>query len=426
MEAAPSRKAAKADKWPKKVKLGRFSVTVYRRKTPSGNFAYMVSNYADGKRRFDSYATEVEAIEAASELVNKLSTRDVVAAAMTNKEAAEYAASVEALAPFNVSVLTAARTIADCLPILEGNLAALIPALKDYARRNPANLPAVTVQNAVEQFIASKQKDQLRERSLDDLQDRLGRFASDFQITVSKVTGPELSDWLDSLKVGPQSRLNYRRVLNNFFAWAESKGYILRGENPVATLPEVKILRDQAISVYTPEQLKALLAAAPGEFQAVLAILAFAGLRPDEAQRLDWRDIDLAEGFIHVTGRGSKTRTHRHVPILDPLRAWLGLHAKQEGKVWTGTSNQFTVARRQTVRTSKVKWHQDGLRHTFISCRLAILNDTARVAIEAGNSEDVIVRHYRHLRTERQAQAWFAVLPHRPANIVTIPTQATA
>jgi hypothetical protein len=33
------------------------------------------------------------------------------------------------------------------------------------------------------------------------------------------------------------------------------------------------------------------------------------------------------------------------------------------------------------------------------------------VALEAGNSPDIIFRHYRELATEEQADAWFAIVP---------------
>jgi len=35
-------------------------------------------------------------------------------------------------------------------------------------------------------------------------------------------------------------------------------------------------------------------------------------------------------------------------------------------------------------------WQENGLRHSFISYRLAVLHGTARVAVEAGNSPEVI------------------------------------
>lgn len=58
MESTMSRKRGQ---WPRKVKLGRVSVSVYRRATPTGGPGFMVANYATGKRRFDSYPTEEEA-----------------------------------------------------------------------------------------------------------------------------------------------------------------------------------------------------------------------------------------------------------------------------------------------------------------------------------------------------------------------------
>ncbi len=53
----------------------------------------------------------------------------------------------------------------------------------------------------------------------------------------------------------------------------------------------------------------------------------------------------------------------------------------------------------------------NGLRHSYISYRLAVLHDTARVALEAGNSPEVIFAHYRELVTPEAAEAWFKVKP---------------
>src|SRR5262245_46497108 len=123
MKATPSRKPEQGQSWPRKIQPGRAAVRVYRRKTPSGNFAYMVANYADGdRRRFDSYALEADALNAAEQLAKRLDKRDYVAAAMTKEQALEYAVSVERLKPFGVSVDRATAVVADCLPLLDNNL----------------------------------------------------------------------------------------------------------------------------------------------------------------------------------------------------------------------------------------------------------------------------------------------------------------
>jgi hypothetical protein len=84
-----SRKRTIKGDWPKKVLLGR--VSVYRRKSANGRYGFQVANYASGKRRLDSYPTEGKAIEAAHRLARQLSQQQVVAASLTNEQAAEYA-----------------------------------------------------------------------------------------------------------------------------------------------------------------------------------------------------------------------------------------------------------------------------------------------------------------------------------------------
>ena len=53
----------------------------------------------------------------------------------------------------------------------------------------------------------------------------------------------------------------------------------------------------------------------------------------------------------------------------------------------------------------------DGLRHTFISYRLAIVKDFPQVAMEAGNSVEIIQRHYNKRATEKEAKTFFALTP---------------
>jgi hypothetical protein len=136
MKTNQSRKRGQAQTWPKSVQPGRAIVKVYRRKTPAGNFAFMVSNYADGeRRRFDSYANEADAIAAATKLAQRLDSRDYVAASMTREQAIEFADASAAVKPFNVSVRDATSTVAQCLKVV-GDLANLIAAAKYYAARH--------------------------------------------------------------------------------------------------------------------------------------------------------------------------------------------------------------------------------------------------------------------------------------------------
>ena len=63
----------------------------------------MVANYAGGKRRFDCYPTESDALEAANRLARQLSKRDVLTASMTHDQAIEYASAVQTLEPLRAA-----------------------------------------------------------------------------------------------------------------------------------------------------------------------------------------------------------------------------------------------------------------------------------------------------------------------------------
>ena len=70
-------------------------------------------------------------------------------------------------------------------------------------------------------------------------------------------------------------------------------------------------------------------------------------------------------------------------------------------------------------------WKHNGHRHSFISYRLAVLKDVGQVSLEAGNSPQMVFKHYRQLVRESEAQAWFAIMPPRQAGNV-VPLQVAA
>jgi integrase len=162
-----------------------------------------------------------------------------------------------------------------------------------------------------------------------------------------------------------------------------------------------------AVAIFTPENITELLTKADNTLRPFLALGAFAGLRMAELQRLDWKEIDLDRGFITVDASKAKTRQRRLVPISDNLKLWLTPCKQGIGPVCVHQRPQIAAAK----LCEGVQWQENGLRHSFISYRLAILHDTARVALEAGNSPEVIFSHYRELVTPETATAWFSVKP---------------
>ena len=69
----------------------------------------------------------------------------------------------------------------------------------------------------------------------------------------------------------------------------------------------------------------------------------------------------------------------------------------------------------QARKKRKVKegfvWKRNGLRHSYISYRVAQTQNVAQVSLEAGNSPQMIFRHYRELVPAGDALKWFSIAP---------------
>jgi integrase len=421
MKTTHSRKVVQANSWPRKIRCGRAVVTVYRRRTPGGNDAFMVANYAEGKRRFDSYPTAAEALEEANRLAKRLSERDVMAASMTREQAVEYATATQALAPFNVPLPATAVTVAECLKLV-GDLPNLVAAAKFYTARNKQTVKK-RVPDVVAELLTIKESRGAALRYMEDLRYRLNRVADAFQKDACNVTTAEIQEWLDSQKFGPQAYTDFRNRAYLLFQFAVARGYAV--DNPVTGVERIKV-RAGDVEVFTPAEMTRLLAVASPDFLPCLVIGGFAGLRSAEIERLEWSDIHLAERFIVVGASKAKTAGRRIVPISDNLSDCLQPYAQRQGHVWHGTHEKFYDAQQDIAKAAGLKWKSNALRHSYASYRFALTNDAGRVAGECGNSAAVIHRHYRQLVKKTDAERWFAVKPDQSENVLAFPAVAKA
>ena len=129
---------------------------------------------------------------------------------------------------------------------------------------------------------------------LRDLQTRLRRFASTMEDRlVCDISATDIEGWIQSLGVGPQTQNNFRSVLSAAWSFALKRGYA--AINILRDVERLEVVRDH-VPVFSADQLSALLNNASPEYLPVIAIGAFAGLRPEEINKLHWHDIDFEEG----------------------------------------------------------------------------------------------------------------------------------
>jgi integrase len=258
---------------------------------------------------------------------------------------------------------------------------------------------------------------------------RLNKFTDTFSCSMMSIRGTEIEIFLDELDMSPRTRNNYHRLIGTLFKFASSRGYVPKHYDIMDSVGKAKE-HDSEIGIFTPSELREIFQAARPDLIPYLSIAAFSSVRSAEIERLDWKQINLDEGFIRVTGAIAKTASNRLATVPDNLKAWLLPHRSASGPItpFANMPNQLdwivsdvNEAREQSGRESDFKWKRNGLRHSFISYRLAELRDIARVSDEAGNSPQMILKHYRQLVTENEARIWFSIRPETVSqDILTI------
>ena len=336
----------------------------------------------------------------------------------------------ERLRPLNLPLAAAVdEFVAAKTRLPEGRT--LTEAIDFFLAKGVLHAPAVLPQQVVDELVASKVRVKKSEKHVNDLRWRLTTFATAFQLPLRDVTAKMVEEYLHSLNVEPRTWLNHLRHIRTLFRFAIAKKYLTRDAlDDFGGIQKPEAI-DRDIEVFSVEELRLILRHARVETVPWFAIAAFAALRHEEIQRLDWSNIDLTNGFIRVPALKAKTRQNRLVPISANLRAWLAPHAQKFGPVsaFANMAKQldWLVADINAALDGQpiFAWKHNGLRHSAISNRLALTKDENTVAQESGNSPTMIFRHYRAIVAEDAAKAWFSIMPEAPAaNVIPITAAA--
>ncbi len=254
----------------------------------------------------------------------------------------------------------------------------------------------------------------------------LERFAKWHPGPLVEMTGRALDDWLDTLKFGLRSRMNYRNAIQSLVEFAKTRGYAAKEFNPFEEVSN-PVPPAASVNLYTPEELIKLLtiaesSAAGRKLVPLICITAFCGIRHGEMneekiEALDWSDVDLKHRSIYVQIGAAKTGKDRTVEIPENLAAWLAPYVRPRGKICelSNTSSAICRLRKKAGITGRKK---NGLRKSFISYRLALSRNIEAVADGAGNSAAVIRKNYKRSDfLQETAARWFTIFPARADNL---------
>ncbi len=404
--------------FPERVEFKSCAATIYHQQRQKGE-RFEVRYYdVDGSLQRLTFPTHPGARKFAELAVKELAENREQFITLRGRDAFDYQAAQQTLAPLGLSVLQAATLVADHHRQLGGR-GSVQEAVKYFIENRPQHSPDITVREVVDQLLALKQKEgEVGKIYLRDLRLRLNKFAEAFNCPISKVSSQDIRDYLLNRNVSNRTRHNLRTTLTTLFNFAKTEGY-LPADHKGVPRPTKRSRMKLAIKIFTPEEMAKLLAHAEGDLVVTLCLQAFAGLRVEEVKRLGWEHIDLREGHIVVPDSISKTEERRLPPIPENLALWLKPHVKTSGRVcpFTNLANVYA----HLAKRAGVTWKRNGLRHSFISYRVAQTKNVPQVSLEAGNSPQMIHRHYLKLVTETVAKQWFAINPASPRNVIWAP-----
>ncbi|HEV2395031.1 MAG TPA: site-specific integrase [Verrucomicrobiae bacterium] len=414
--------------FPLEITKGGAVVRIFRQVSSKNYESFTVAYYQDQVRKREVLSDFALAKKRAKKVVAALSKGEVAAASLKLEDQRAYLNAKRLLKPTKVTLEAACREYAAAVKLLGG--VSILAAAQEYVKRHGGGKPSLkTVQEVVTEFMEAKEEGRstrlrgngrnVSDKYLYQLRLKLDAFAGQVKGLIGSVTAEAVNDFIHKRKgASGRTKNNYLQALNVLFEFARKQGYVTRDFDLMDKV-ESAAEEDFEIEIFTPQEFKLLLGHCPESLVPVLAIGALAGLRTAEIERLDWREINLASKFIEVKAKKAKTRARRLVPIVPALAAWLQSYRADdeadgpptEGPVWPQSLPYLFELQRDAAKEAGVDWKHNALRHSFISYRVAEIKNVAEVALEAGNSPEMIFQHYRELVTGEAAKEWFGITP---------------
>lgn len=301
---------------------------------------------------------------------------------------------------------------AECFALLSPKGRTLREAVENFIRQLDVAAGSILLPALVEEVVAAKKADGFTDKYIATFRSRLGIFAREHtEVLASEISTPILEDWLRKrCPTEAVTRNNYRRDLRTMFSYALAHRYVTG--NPVAAVAKAKESQTE-IEALSVDQLHRLLHQSDAVILPIVAIGAFAGLRPEEIKRLHWNEVDFEHAEIRVRAAKSKTGAQRFVKLSDNALAWLAPFRGRTGAIVP--HDPRTRFENTQARAGIPEWPHDALRHSFASYHLAFHEDSPALALQMGHTgTELIFRHYRKVVTKRDAEAYWKIYPEGP------------
>jgi len=273
--------------------------------------------------------------------------------------------------------------------------------------QKPSNILAGEV---AKELVESRKHKGIAPQSVDYLKYHLDVFGRWYSGPIYEMNASHVESFLASLGVAARTKNNYLAVIRQLVNYARKREYLPPGWDALGRIEEFREPCFEPV-IYAPDELRRILAEC-GDILPGVCLVAFSGVRTAEMCRLEWSACDVPGRIVAVAASKAKTRSRRLCPIPDNLAAWLNECDRPAGKkIWPKKRREFSDLLSLAIKKAGVTPRRNGLRHSFVSYRMAAIQDAAQVADESGHTEEMLYANYRAVVTAREAEEYFAILP---------------
>lgn len=456
------------------------SIKIRWRKFADGRTAIDPRRY--GRQR-QTFVDHTEALREARRLCLEIYGGGTEAAAFTAEDRAAYAHALTQVRRHSCELVPAIQEWSAARQVIAGqHTIAEVIAAGLQALHRPVHL----IPDIAAEMLASQSPKDLHGRGTRDLLSTLQLLSRKFPGDIRMPKAGDLEILLDGEKqpdgtiigglrkrggglVGSRRRDNVLDYIRSFFKFARDRGYLPDVVTEAKKVPRIHTdALNSSISYFSVVETRLIMAHVSEEWLPYAVLRLFSGGRSEELalgkdakkskDPLRWDDFDWDEREIVVRPETSKVGRARRMPIVDNAFQWLIPYRNCTGYIAPkgkrpdrefgrgGRLEQHlngilqrtamlkndlpvqlhldVIAPAQLPLLTEFSYRQNAMRHSYGSYRAAVLKNVHQLAEEMGDSPAMIRRHYDNPRPKSQAKAYFAILPKKAADIISIETHA--
>ncbi len=354
----------------------------------------------DGKRKQFYRKTKAEAEAKAREMRDLHKKVGDLATKLTSEQIRDAARAVQMLEPYGVTVSQAAKAY-----------------IGDMGTRR------VSITAAYAKYLDQKNNANLRERSIQDIESRLGNFVERYgnnQVDAASQRAIEAS--LNQLNGGPSNRAGYIRQLKAFFSWCVRQGYVAKSPMDAIELPKIEHKEPEFLQWEHVERFMHALTELydPAAVIPFFALGFFCGIRTEELYRMTVSDVYPRHAELRIPAHVAKKRRSRIVEVPQNCLLWLEYCIKHRCHNGSLAPSRSVVdgIRKRICKQQAVPWPANAMRHTYATMALAQSQDAGWVAHQLGHSgsPELLYRHYAGLVSKDEGKAYFNIFPKSQAH----------